>query len=437
MNRQENPTPPTPPSAEAVQKKEETTNIERRGGREIEGLEAKPERFSRLEEGRDYELVQVNPAITADQRVQDFVIFVNPSEGTETRVVQPPHWRTVTSPGVRTTFHLATEGKDITIPFYTANTKGVGYLKPTVRDKSIDDIDVWVIKDQAGEQRSGYKVLGLSGEHEYLKGGIIEKSNLLLGQGLRCEAYWGLAELKQVYYQGKLVPVETLKRKGIILNRKNYIPEEGVRLFKTNDRIEEVYRSDERRLELFRSAFETFNRETKDTNLPLPEIHIGNIEEERIYFKEFFRRMGSNMATLLNIGYSHIYLHSSNVTLAAEIADIGTMKHHSENKDKNWSKSHNGVFVSHIKDMRDIVYGLRYLMKAGKDAELHTGKREDLAVAFLDGFDSVFDPPKVQEQGSDPTKSREWMRKILDAVIVRRENLPSLVYNEIEDWGIE
>ena len=172
-------------------------------------------------------------------------------------------------------------------------------------------------------------------------------------------------------------------------------------------------------------------------SLPFPEIQIGNKEHERIYFKEFFRRMGQNMATLLNIGYIHFYLHSSNVTMAAEIADIGTVGHYSKMKDKVWAKSYNGVPLPHIKDMRDVVYGLRYLMKAGKAADMHTGKRQDVADAFMEGFDAAFGASKAQEQGTDPSKARAWMRKIIDTVIVQRENLPSLLYNEVEDWGVE
>ena len=273
MNRRELPNVP-PNQTEEETEGEEIEDFERSGGREIKGLFAKPEQFSKLERDRDYEIASTNPAITADQPLEDFFIFVNPSGGTETRVVQPPHWRAISSPNINATLRITAEGGERNVTFYTANTKGVGYLKPTARNKTLDTMDEWVIEDQADEQISGYKVLGLSGEHEYLQGEIIEKSNFLQAQGLRCEVYWGLAKLKQVYYKGKLATIETLKRKKVILNRKNYIPEEGVRLFKTNDRVEEVYESDDRRRELFSSAFETFNKETKDGSFPFPKIQI-------------------------------------------------------------------------------------------------------------------------------------------------------------------
>src|SRR5579872_1491869 len=418
-----------------VDNQEQDTETERGYGREIEGLEPKPERFSKLEQDRDYDLFQTNHNITANQNLAEFFIFVNPGAGDQIRIVQPPHWRSIDTPGLEAVLHLPGSPD---VRFYTANTKGAGYLKPTVKNNGgLNQLDAWVIKDRAGEQESGYKVLGLSGEHEYLKGKVIDKSNFLISKGLRCESYWGLARLKQVYFKGELVPIERLKKKGVILNRKNYVPEEGVRLLKTNTRIEEAYRSDQRRLEIFKTAFEIFNRENKDSNLGFPEINIGDKEQERLYFKEFFRRMGKNSATLLNLGMVHAYLHSSNVTMAAEIADIGSLDHNADIKDKTLKHHYNGVPFLHIKDMRDIAYDLRYLLNAGKRAGLHTGKRQDLADSFVEGFNSIFNNNEVGQQQIDPDFAKKWMLEIIKTVIVERNNLPSLNYSDIEDWGLD
>ena len=143
------------------------------------------------------------------------------------------------------------------------------------------------------------------------------------------------------------------------------------------------------------------------------------------------------MATLLNMGSAHSYLHSSNVTMAAEIVDVGTIGHYSAEKIKDLIQIHHGVRRAHLKDMRDIAYDLRYLLGAGTTAELHTGKREDLARVFMDGFSFVLNSSQAQAQETDPVKARAWMQKIIDTVIVQRENLHSLSYHDVEDWDIE
>ena len=397
-------------------------------GREIKGLEPVRARFSRLEEGRDYEVVSENPEASSERRLQDFFIFINPGGGSEERMVYPPHWRAITTPGVRTEM-----GGEV---YYVANTKGAGYLKPAAKKIDLDRYGSWLIKDESQQQLHGYKNLGIASESDFLHGGIVNKTADLATRGLRCEVYRGVAKLKQLVYRGVLTPIEELRRKKVITTRRDFNPCLGVRLLKTNDRVEEALEAEERRTQIFAEAFKTFNREAVDKRLDFPELTIGKKAHEKIFFAEFFRRMGKNIAVLLNIGHADFYLHSSNVTMAAEVADAGTINHWKEEKEKKFNKVYGGVRMAHIKDMRDIAYVLRKLMKAGKVDGLEVGDRESLKTAFFEGFNGTFDEDQIRSEETDPDKARQWMEKIFDTVIIERENLPSLQTRKIEDWHI-
>ena len=413
---------------------EEVDNV---SGREIEGIESKPEKFLKLEEGTDFEVVKKNELVVSDHDLEDFIVFISPSSGTETKTVEAPHWRAINDSDVHSSIELTRPGEStITDHFYGVSTKGIGYLKPTAKGLNIEDYDSWAVKDKEGVNDRGYKVLGLISKEEAEGGHLVEKSERLVGLGLRTELYWGMAELKRLPFQGQMMTVDELRDKKVISPRKDYTPYEVVRLFKMNNRIAEASQSDERRLELFKKAFEVFNRETQDKGLTLPEISIGNPEQEKIFFEEFFNRMGQNMATLLNIGHDHGYMHSANVTLAAEIADVGTISPWQEEKDKDKIKKYSGVRRSHLKDMRDMSYGLRMLLKAAKQAGLNSGDRIALQQAFFEGFDSIFDIKRVKAQKTDPNNAKLWMEKIFSTVIMEGGNLPPLLHNEVEDWGI-
>lgn len=413
---------------------EEIDNV---SGREIEGIESRPEKFLPLEEGTDFTMVKKNEHVSSDHDLKDFIVFISPSFGTETKIVEAPHWRAINDGDVHSSIEIPEPDqlphKDY---FYGVSTKGIGYLKPTAKGLNIEDYDSWAVKDKEGVNDRGYKVLGLISKEEAEGGHLAEKSERLIGLGLRTELYWGMAELKRLPFRGQMMAVDELRDKKVISPRKDYTPYEVVRLFKMNNRIAEASQSDERRLELFKKAFDVFNKEAQDKDLALPEVVVGNPEQEQIFFKEFFSRMGQNMATLLNIGHDHGYMHSANVTLAAEIADVGTISPWQEEKDKDKIKKYSGVRRSHLKDMRDMCYGLRMLLKAARQAGLDSGDRDSLSQSFFEGFDGIFDTQKVKAQKTNPEKAHLWMEKIFDTVIVKGENLPPLLHNEVEDWDI-
>lgn len=442
-----------PPDAVAQERLAEQArlleDIDGGSGREIAGLESKSERFSRLEIDRDYNMVQENPNVHSEQPIENFFVFVNPSGGTETRIVHAPHWRTIAHGDVRTTVTLRSResGSRKLVareePFYTVDTKGAGYLKPSVKGgKTLDEYDdTWVKWDETSGRN---KVLGLSTRDEFYDAqeNIIKKSDFLAQAGLRTEVYWGFASLKCLYYKGQLTPIEELREKGIILKSKEYRPYIAVRLLKMKGRIEEAREAESRRMDLFREAFATFNRENEDKNLGLPSLDVERADDQKIFFHKFFYRMGTNLAALLNTGYCLFFLHASNVTLAAEIVDIGAASHwKSSRENENIAKEYTGIRRGHLKDMRDAVYALKKLRAAAKLAGLKTGNAEDLKTAFMDGFDSHLNAEQAQKQKTDPNNARKWMDAIVQAIIVDGKKLSALLHDEdgtiIEkEWGI-
>ena len=399
------------------------------------------ERFSRLEKGRDYEIVGVNNRIHADRKPEDFFLFIRPSGGDVTLTVEPPHWRSITD----TTVHAVdtirvNRGDDFydeQVPFYAANIKGVGFLKPTAEGIGLEDYDTWKRIHELDETRTGYQMVGLSSKREFDQRGILDTSQYLIEQGIRSEVYWAIGKLKQVYFKGELVSIDQLREKGVIAPNRDYYPYLGVRLVKINNRIQETAESDATQSrKLFERAFEVFNRESEERKLVFPKLEVGNAEHERLFMEEFGRRMGKNTARLLNIGYSHGHLHSANVSLAAEIMDIGTLGHWRTNKFimKEKSVKHHGVRAEHIKDMRDVAYGLKILRKGAKNAGLARLDREKLAVATYRGFTENFDADYASRvQKIDPENAKKWFEKILVAVLVDGKRLAPIFQESAED----
>lgn len=403
-------------------------------GREIAGIKPVAEHFSQLEIERDFAMVAQNPYVTVnDDAAENHFLFINPTNGNKTLTIEAPHWRVISENNVPAIIQLPSGRKDF---FYTSTTKGVGYLKPTAKGYNFDGYSRWYVDDEAEEHDMGYKVLGFSSEADYDKGKIMEKSNFLLESGLRTECYWGVAQMKRLPYKGEFKTIEELKQAGQIPDLAEYRPCQAVRLLKTNHRIEEAYKAPERAAELFVDAFAVFNMEAKDKRLDSLELKIGNPEHEKIFFQVFFERMGENAATLLNIGYTHYRLHSANITLAAEVGDVGTMGPWDEEDDDRFTKKYNGVPRACLKDMRDICYGLRFLTDAAQTAGLEVGEDTDLKDFFLKGFNKVADTSKMRGKGITAIGAKRWMDAIITKIIIDRGQLASLQKYEVEDWDI-
>lgn len=422
----------TAKDAEVIRQSIETRDNNEQGGREIRGLEPKLERFSRLQEGADYKLSFVNEYVHANENINDYLVFVNPSGGDISLEIVPPHWRTITAP-TQAYVKKDDNSKDY---FFEANTKGVGYLKPSVKGGSIDDYENW--------HRQGFiegeRILGicsdLPGKRSAEKNANI--SERLINLGLRTELYWGIAELKRLPFHGEMLTIGQLQERGVFMrtnNGRRVRPIEIVRLLKNNTRVEEAYLADERRQQIFHHAFENYNTEAEA--LGEKELDVENQADQEKYFNSFCRHIGSNIAILLNEGLSHGALHSSNITMSAEFADLEPMVHWSQDtKISGWQEKYGGLRVAHLKDMRDAAYSLRRLFKAAREADLKTGSRENLVAAILEGFDAALDVAKAAGQGSEATDCRRWLAKIMERILVERGSLPSLQKSHISQWDI-
>ncbi len=350
-------------------------------GRDIAGLEPRFERFSRLELGHDVKRVVRNERVTSPYDLDRAFVFVNPSGGDLSLLVEPPHLRTITHPGIDATY----EGERVREPYYAVNTKGVGYLKPTLKGGlPLDAYVDWKRIDEHG--RVG--AFGFSDADDFYdpNGGPLWKSEFLTEAGLRTELFYAAGDLCRVYYQGKNVSVWELQRDGILPSTREFSAKIGIRLLKTNTRIAEFKEADDDRArDLMAQAFDVFNRENADKGLGFPELVLGEPESERLFFRTFFERMGKNLAVFQNVGYIGWHLHSANVTLAAEVVDTGAYMHASyyDHPDayEEFLRPYAGVRRGILKDMRDVAYGLKSLLAGAKGLGLDCGPRADLVEA--------------------------------------------------------
>lgn len=403
-------------------------------GREISGLEPKLERFSRLPE-EQVETLAVNGKIRCNIDLRETMLFVHPQGGDVRRLVAPPHWRSVTQEGVE----ASVETKHGREHYYEANTKGIGYLKPTVKGgRNLDAYANWVRLDEYG-LKGGY---GLADHEDFFdsKGAdLVKRTKQLTDLGLRTELYWMIGKLKSVYYQGQLVSVQSLREQGVIPSATQYRPEIGVRLMKTNTRIAEVAESDiPRAKHLLAQAYEVFNKETKDKDLPYLQLTPGEPQSDALFFKVFAQRMGENLAVLVNNGYIGWHLHSANTTMAAEIVDVGPVMTWRDDHSEEGMEVFNGVRRATLKDLRDIAYSLRMLYQAGRKLGASPGSAEEFCDAFTRAFDQLLDDTGLEKkQKTQANDLRNAARRIFQSVLVENKKLGAIKHGyDVTDWNI-
>ncbi len=401
------------------------TEIDGGSGREM--LPSVKGAFRRLEEGKDYSFLAVDPLVKSPHPIQQYMVFTDSIGGEIELPVHAPHWRTITQP-IDATFRIAEDETE----YYAANTKGVGYLKPLAKGYRVEQFDSWIKddSDDAQEHLFGAKVLGLL--HE-IKPQLIDTTAHLTKAGLRTELIWGVAELKNVMYQGALTSVDELKAKKVIINRRDYTPLMAVRLMRTNDRVAECSKGyGNRPNDVLAHAFETANRENRAAGNK--ELSIDNPDDRLQFLKDFSSRMGSNIAVLLNEGYAHFWLHSANVTMAAEIVDMETLFHWKSAKNPSAVDRHNGVRRASLKDMRDMAYCIQLMTDV-----LHVPGQKAREAAFescLKGYRDASLPAQQELQKTDSQNATAWMSSILRAVLIDKKRLAPLNKNEVSDWNI-
>ncbi len=412
-------------------------------GRQLD-LPSIPERFSLLERGRDFVIRERNKNVRCAEKLDKFIVFAQPVGGTEEKTVHPPHWRSITTPGIKS--ELLDKNGEVIDVFYEVNTKGAGFVKPRAEGINLNDYQSWTVTDTY----DGLPVqdLGMADLGDFkATGSIKEMSDYLARKGVRTEVYWAVAKLKRIPFKEEKVPIRRLVERGVIDQSSN--PYIGVRLFKTNDRITEaVDAPDKRTRKVWLDAFAVFNREAEDKGYDFPKLDINNSEHQQIFIEQFFRRMGKNIGLLIDLRWSHGGLHSANISMAAELTDIatvGSIVDLDEKDSPEEAKQYAGVPRGHIKDMRDVATSLKKLLKGAKNNNINSGARENLRKMFFAGFDEVFDPKEVsRENNVDANNARRWMEEIFNITVIDRCNLPSLHKKRdpgntiIEDrWGID
>jgi len=411
-------------------------------GREIKGLPVREERFTLLENGRDYRFTEINPQVQGAGDPERYMLFVNPTKGTETRRVKPPHWRTISTEGVGT---IRVDARPHTMPrtgyFYEVNTKGAGFLKPTAEGISVDDYDSLISE----RNERDLKILGFVPTENLMEPkNIIKESMFFFERGMRCEVYWVVAELQAVPFKGEMTSVHELQDRGVI-SAEYECYSQALRVLKDNDRIAEAAKGKNRRKEVFFKAFSVFNQETQDVGLEFPELDIADPEHQKIFFQEFFRRMGANLGILIDSGTYHYHLHSANITMAAEFVDIESCVHW-RMVGEQINTSFSGVRNMHIKDMRDLAYCLKRLLYGADKRGMNYGDRNELVQMCLSGFNSSVNAKSLKRrQETDPKNVKKWLESILQEVIVEGKKLQALNNAgimkpdgsrfSVEDWG--
>ena len=425
--------------------KEGMAQFNKSSGRSIERISNAKEKFLVLREEIDYVPILVNEYIESDHGYQNFVFFISPSLGETEKEIEAPHWRTITTKDSLTVLknpYSSNLGADC---FFEVNTKGVGYTKPKASDnKNIEDETYWSEKDPGNEHEyGGWKVYGLSSKIDYFlykKQDIMKKSMFLHSQGLRTEIYWAIQKLQRIPYRGEMKTIRELKDVGVVPDHRLYHPHIAERVMKTNSRIEEIYKSDQRREGLFFRMFETYNQESRFKGLQV--LDSSNKKDHGEFQRIFTERMGRNLAVLFNSGYMHLALHSSNVTLASEMVDIGPMMHTSQDEKNKlgWNTLYRGLNYGHIKDIRDVCYGLRYLRRSFGLLDKSRLDKEDYFHSLKNATSEYFNQERVTVSQERKRAFLWWVETISRKIFLENENLPSLEKNGrvlSKDWGID
>ncbi len=397
------------------------------GGREITGLNPKLENFSRLEIGTDIEIEKKNTEIVSSQNLDSQYMFVNPTNGEIERLVEAPHWRAITSNLIHSSWR---DGDDNNHFYYTANIKGSGYLKNSllnIKNKMLDDYEHWNRNDDEGLPDA----FGLGCKQDFIPadGDIITKSKWLTSNGLRTELYSSYGKLKNIYFKGEKKSITEMRSENIIPNQKEFVPYIGMRLLKSNTRIAEVKEHEPNiSRDLFKDAFNVYNQEIHDSNLSIPEIVFGDPESEIQFFNTFAERMGNNLAVLQNLGIIGWYMHSSNITLAAEIVDIGPYLNYAEMTPDHTLQLEliNGIRRGIWKDFRDITYGLRYLVKAGQSCGMTVPDKHVFVNKVINGFHDMLDDSELVTMQLKRDDLERALFQVLNTHIIHKQRLEPL-----------
>jgi hypothetical protein len=391
-----------------------------KSGREIAYVET-PERFEQLQEGKDYSVLTENRQVQSSQNWKDCLVFVNPVIGETTLDVQTPHWRSITFEDVNATVKL---NNGSSAQYYAANTKGVGFLKKTdggIGD-GIESFKTWTPKKgDLPDEELHHKILGLAPKGEFITpyGSMVDNTLAYTEDGMRTELHWGTVELKTIYYQGEPQSIAALRKQGVIPKDPTFIPCMGVRLFRTNTRVQELteegsYKTDM----LWMHTIDVFNRETTDSSLDIPLITPDG-KNISILLRVWAERIIKNLSVLATLEMRHSFLHSANITLAAEFADVQTTTP-LEHISYPYNEKIDGLPVAMIKDMRDALFVIKILVQSAKKKyRLPSQFEEELAKHLIHEYMAACS----NSDTSIVQAASTWMERMVHGMFIQKKKL--------------
>lgn len=414
-------------------------------GRLIEGVESVPVLLKSLDPS-EYRIQHKNGDVqnNVGAKAEDFIYMIDNSEGMKVAVMgHAPHWRNVST-------FLDTSWTDASHKshyFFEVSTKGIGMVKSEV----LEDYDYDTLK-QVNEYGTNIN-LGHANKDDFSwTDDLVTFTQKLNSIGIRSELYWVIADVDKISYNGELYDLTDAKRQGLVHKGKENNPQIGVRLLRTNHRIEDYFKNNnpKEKRDMLLSVYDAFNKETALSGRDLPELNIENKDHQKTYFETVLTQHIQNLALLINHGLTYYHMHSSNLTLMGEIVDTAVVESININEteqfkdfDEEYDTSartdmYRGVRIGYLKDIRDCITGIRFLLRGLHNDGYAVLGREVAYDLVMKTFKGVFDKEKfaVFDKETDIEKLLKVTEEIAKRLLVGRETLPALKRNGIEEWNL-
>jgi len=281
---------------------------------------------------------------------------------------------------------------------------------------------------------------------------LVSLTQKLNSIGIRSELYWAIADVNTVSYNGELYDLKDAKKQGIVHKEKDNNPQIGVRLLRTNHRIEDYFKNNnaQEKRGMLLSVYDAFNKETKLSGRDMPILDIENREHQKLYFETVLKQHIENLALLINYGLTYYHMHSSNLTLMGEIVDTAVIESIHINDTEPFQNlegvydtssrtdMYKGVRIGYLKDMRDCITGIRFLLRGLHNDGYNVSKREEAYDLVVETFERIFDKEKfaVVDTETNVQKIGDALKEIAKRILVERETLPPLKRNGIETWHL-
>ena len=371
-----------------------------------------------------------------DQYAEDYM-YVLAEDGDVSLPGNAPHWRAINNDGKNEGRNngklFGYETKDGQTQYYfEVNTKGIGFI----RREMVDCNDADTLK---GVNENGVEInygLSWAADYDMFDGDLVTLTKKLTEQGVRTELYWSVAEVDAVPFNGRVLKTQEAKEKGVIHNDDTMNPSLGVRLLRSNYRVEEFAKCDEdRRVEILKSVFENFNKETEMTGRDVPKLTLEEADGQEVYVTETVKQYTKNLAVLINNAMTYMFMHSSNLTMMGEIVDMGAVMSlkKTPRKQDNYDARfafYDGIRMGHIKDMADLCYGVKSFVESLEKAGLNAPDMRTLVDDMMQEFTNSFNAESSikSDKESNPEKIVSAFSQIADHILIRGGTLENMKY---------